>query len=128
MRPSASPAPTGGLARTWVATRTASAPGPSIPTDETTGRADRPGVGHTETGRASSRTADGQERNVQTTKDRIVKLLRESGDEDKARRVERELADDLDTERDRADLERLGLDPEQLHQKLTGDGIPQMSD
>ena len=36
---------------------------------------------------------------MQTTKDRIVKLLRESGDEDKARRVEREFADDLDTRR-----------------------------
>jgi hypothetical protein len=65
---------------------------------------------------------------VRITKDRIVKLLRESGDEDKARRVERELADDVDTERDRADLERLDLDPEELHQKLTGEGIPQMSD
>jgi hypothetical protein len=55
-------------------------------------------------------------------------MLRESGDEDKARLVERELAADVDTERDRADLERLGLDPEELHQKLTGEGIPQMED
>ena len=66
--------------------------------------------------------------NVQTTKDMIINVLRGSGDEDKARLVERELADDVDTERDRADLERLGLDPEELHQKLTGEGIPQMSD
>jgi hypothetical protein len=66
--------------------------------------------------------------NVQTTKDMIVNMLRGSGDEDKARLVERELADDVDTERDRADLERLGLDPEELHQKLTGEGIPQMSE
>ena len=66
--------------------------------------------------------------NVQTTKDMIINMLRGSGDEDKARLVERELADDVDTERDRADLERLGLDPEELHQKLTGEGIPQMSD
>lgn len=65
---------------------------------------------------------------MQTPKERIVKLLRESGDEDKARRVERELADDVDTERDRSHLERLGIDPEELHQKLTGEGIPQMSD
>jgi hypothetical protein len=65
---------------------------------------------------------------VQTTKARIIHMLRESGDEDKARLVERELAADVDTERDRADLERLGLDPEELHQKLTGEGIPQMSD
>ena len=65
---------------------------------------------------------------MQTTKDRIVHMLRGSGDEDKARLVERELADDIDTERDRADLERLGLDPEELHQKLTGEGIPQMED
>ncbi len=65
---------------------------------------------------------------MQTTKARIINMLRESGDEDKARLVERELADDVDTERDRADLERLGLDPEELHQKLTGEGIPQMSD
>ena len=65
---------------------------------------------------------------MQTTKDMIINMLRGSGDEDKARLVERELADDVDTERDRADLERLGLDPEELHQKLTGEGIPQMSD
>jgi hypothetical protein len=65
---------------------------------------------------------------VQTTKARIINMLRESGDEDKARLVERELAADVDTERDRADLERLGLDPEELHQKLTGEGIPQMED
>ena len=65
---------------------------------------------------------------MQTTKDMIIDMLRGSGDEDKARLVERELADDVDTERDRADLERLGLDPEELHQKLTGEGIPQMSD
>ena len=65
---------------------------------------------------------------MQTTKDMIINVLRGSGDEDKARLVERELADDVDTERDRADLERLGLDPEELHQKLTGEGIPQMSD
>ena len=65
---------------------------------------------------------------MQTTKAMIINMLRGSGDEDKARLVERELADDVDTERDRADLERLGLDPEELHQKLTGEGIPEMSD
>ena len=65
---------------------------------------------------------------MQTTKAMIINMLRGSGDEDKARLVERELADDVDTERDRADLERLGLDPEKLHQKLTGEGVPQMSD
>ena len=65
---------------------------------------------------------------MQITKDMIINMLRGSGDEDKARLVERELADDVNTERDRADLERLGLDPEELHQKLTGEGIPQMSD
>ena len=65
---------------------------------------------------------------MQTTKDTIINMLRGRGEEDKARLVERELADDVDTERDRADLERLGLDPEELHQKLTGEGIPQMSD
>ena len=65
---------------------------------------------------------------MQITKAMIINMLRGSGDEDKARLVERELADDVDTERDRADLERLGLDPEELHQKLTGEGIPQMSD
>ena len=65
---------------------------------------------------------------MQTTKARIIAMLRVSGDEDTARLVERELGDDVDTERDRADLERLGLDPEELHQKLTGEGIPQMED
>ena len=65
---------------------------------------------------------------MQTTKARIIDMLRVSGDEDKARLVEREARRRRDTERDRADLERLGLDPEELHQKLTGEGIPQMED
>lgn len=65
---------------------------------------------------------------MKTTKDKILTMLRESGDEEKASRVEREFQDDVDTERDRARLEKLGLDPEELHQKLTGEGIPQMSD
>jgi hypothetical protein len=62
------------------------------------------------------------------TKDQILKLLRDNGDEDKAAQVEREFPDDVDTERDRARLEKLGLDPEELHQKLTGEGIPQMEE
>jgi hypothetical protein len=65
---------------------------------------------------------------VQTTKATIIEMLRESGNDQAAGRAERELPDDVDTERDRARLDALGLDSEELHQKLTGEGIPQMSD
>jgi hypothetical protein len=64
---------------------------------------------------------------MHTTKDWILALLRENGDEAAAGRADRELPDEVDTERDAAALESLGLDPKEVHQKLTGGGIPHLS-
>ena len=61
------------------------------------------------------------------SKDRILTLLRERGDQQKADAVDRELPDEIDLERDRGALENLGLDPKELLQKLTGEGIPELS-
>lgn len=61
------------------------------------------------------------------SKDRILTLLRERGDQQKADAVDRELPDEIDLERDRGTLENLGLDPKELLQKLTGEGIPELS-
>jgi hypothetical protein len=60
-------------------------------------------------------------------KDRILELLREGGDEQTVSRADRELPDPVDTERDRAVLEQLGLDPKELLQKISGEGIPELS-
>jgi hypothetical protein len=64
---------------------------------------------------------------MQITKDKILEMLRESGDEAKAGQADRALPDEVDTERDAAALENLGLDPKEVHQKLTGEGIPRLS-
>lgn len=61
------------------------------------------------------------------TKSEIVTMLRESGDEGRAGQADRDLPDDVDTERDRGTLDKLGLDPKELHQKLTGEGVPHLS-
>ena len=57
---------------------------------------------------------------MQIPKDKILELLRERGDHDKAGEAERELPDEVDTDRDAGLLQRFGLDPEQLLQ-LAGD-------
>jgi hypothetical protein len=61
------------------------------------------------------------------TKDAILRLLRNSGDEAKAEQAERELPDDLNFARDRDALEKLGLDPKELIGKIDGAGIPGLS-
>ena len=64
---------------------------------------------------------------MQVSKDRILALLREGGDQQKADAVDRQLPDEIDFERDRGALENLGLDPKELLQKITGEGIPELS-
>jgi hypothetical protein len=64
---------------------------------------------------------------MKVSKDRIVTLVRESGDADRAAAAERQLPDEIDLERDRGTLEDLGLDPKELLQKITGEGIPKLS-
>jgi hypothetical protein len=64
---------------------------------------------------------------MKVSKDRIVTLVRETGDADRAAAAERQLPDEIDLERDRGTLEDLGLDPKEVLQKITGEGIPKLS-
>jgi hypothetical protein len=51
---------------------------------------------------------------VQIPKDKIIELLRERGAEDKIRQAEQELPDQVDPEQHRDQLEKLGIDPQDL--------------
>jgi hypothetical protein len=53
----------------------------------------------------------------------LVRMLRTQGDNDTADKVEAELPDDIDTDRDGDALERIGLDRTQLMAKLAGGGL-----
>jgi len=64
---------------------------------------------------------------MQVNKDRILEMLREQGDHDTAARADRELPDEVDIEGDEGRLEGLGLDPKELLQKISGEGIPRLS-
>lgn len=64
---------------------------------------------------------------MQVNKDRILELLREQGDHETAAQAERELPDEVDVERDAGLLEGLGLDPKEVLQKISGEGIPRLS-
>jgi hypothetical protein len=52
----------------------------------------------------------------------LVRMLRTQGDNDTADKVEADLPDDIDTDRDGDALERIGLDRTQLMAKLAGGG------
>jgi hypothetical protein len=64
---------------------------------------------------------------VQLSKERIVEMLRDQGDGQRADRAAQELPDDVDADRDGELLERLGIDPKELLQRLAGEGIPRLS-
>ena len=53
-------------------------------------------------------------------KSQILELLRSRGDNDKADQAERELPDQIDTDRDGGLLSKLGLDVGDIIAKLTG--------
>ena len=53
-------------------------------------------------------------------KSQILELLRSRGDNDKAEQAERELPDQVDTDRDGGLLSKLGLDVGDIIAKLTG--------
>ena len=55
-------------------------------------------------------------------KSQILELLRSQGDDDKATQAERELPDQVDTDRDGNLLSKLGLDVGDIITKLTGGG------
>jgi hypothetical protein len=59
---------------------------------------------------------------VKLDKQELVKLLRTEGDNDTADKVESRLPDDIDTDRDGAELEAVGLDRTQLMNKPAAGG------
>jgi hypothetical protein len=59
---------------------------------------------------------------MEIPKDKILELLKQRGDNDKAERAERELPETVDTERDKGLLDRLGIDPQDLLGNLGGLG------
>lgn len=59
---------------------------------------------------------------MEIPKDQILELLRSRGDQGKADEAERELPDQVDTDRDRGLLDKLGIDPQDLLGQLGGLG------
>jgi len=57
---------------------------------------------------------------VEIDKNTIVTMLRERGDDAKAGQAERELPDQVDTDRHGDLLERFGVSPQELIGKVTG--------
>jgi hypothetical protein len=57
---------------------------------------------------------------MEIPKDKILELLRQRGDDDKAQQADRELPDKVDPERDRGILDQLGIDPQDLLGNLPG--------
>jgi hypothetical protein len=59
---------------------------------------------------------------MEIPKDKILDLLRQRGENDKAERADRELPDQVDPDRDRGMLEKFGIDPQDLAGSLGGIG------
>jgi hypothetical protein len=57
---------------------------------------------------------------MEIPKEKILELLRERGEHDKADRADSELPDRVDPERDKGILDQLGIDPQDLLGKLPG--------
>jgi hypothetical protein len=62
----------------------------------------------------------GDEVGMEIAKDKILELLRQRGEDDKAQQADRELPDKVDPERDRGILDQLGIDPQDLLGNLPG--------
>lgn len=60
---------------------------------------------------------------MEIPKEKILQLLREQGQDDKAGQAEQELPDQVDPERDSGLLAKLGLDPQELVSKFAGGGL-----
>jgi hypothetical protein len=60
---------------------------------------------------------------VQIDKQMVLDLLRERGQQDQAGQAEQELPDQVDTEQHASLLQKFGLDPQELIQKLAGGGF-----
>jgi hypothetical protein len=57
---------------------------------------------------------------MEIPKDKILELLRDRGQDDKAEQADRELPDQVDTEQHADQLSNLGIDPQELAGKLPG--------
>jgi hypothetical protein len=57
---------------------------------------------------------------VEIPKDKILELLRQRGDNDRAAEADRELPDQVDTDRDSGLLSKFGVDPKDLLGGLGG--------
>ena len=57
---------------------------------------------------------------MEIPKEQILELLRQRGDADKADQADRELPDQVDTDRDAGLLSKLGIDPQDLLGGLGG--------
>lgn len=57
---------------------------------------------------------------MEIPKDKILELLRSRGDDDKADQADKELPDQVETERDSGILDKLGIDPKELAGGLGG--------
>ncbi len=60
---------------------------------------------------------------MEIPKDKILELLRERGDHDKASQAEGELPEQVDPERDSGLLSKFGLEPAELLAKFAGGGL-----
>jgi hypothetical protein len=60
---------------------------------------------------------------VQIPKDQILQFLKDQGQDDKAGQAQQELPDQVDTDQHADQLQKLGIDPQDLLSKLGG-GIP----
>ena len=59
---------------------------------------------------------------MEIPKDKVLELLRNRGEDDKAQQADQQLPDQVDPERDRGTLEQLGIDPQDLLGNLGGMG------
>jgi hypothetical protein len=57
---------------------------------------------------------------MEIPKDKILELLRQRGEHDKAEQADKELPGQVDPERDQGILEKLGIDPQDLLGNLPG--------
>jgi hypothetical protein len=57
---------------------------------------------------------------MEIPKDKILELLKQRGEHDKAEQADKELPGQVDPERDQGILEKLGIDPQDLLGNLPG--------
>ena len=59
---------------------------------------------------------------MEIDKESVLKLIRERGDDEQAKRAESELPDRIDTDRDAGLLQQFGVEPEDLTRGILGRG------